>query len=74
MLMRELSVINIHTDLNINLVKEIGRSEKSLKEYDGKFRLNSNKWEIKKENYIRIDNTDMSPEETAKKIKESFQL
>ena len=39
-----------------------------------KYRLNSKNGEIKRENYIRIDNTNLSPEETAKIIKEKFDL
>lgn len=54
--------------------KDIQKSENCLKEYDEKFRLNSFNWEIKKENYIRIDNTNLSPEKVAEKIKEKFKL
>ncbi|MCB9809194.1 AAA family ATPase [Candidatus Nomurabacteria bacterium] len=54
--------------------RNLERSEKSLKEYDVKFRMNSKNGEIKRENYVRIDNTNLSPEETAQKIKEKFQL
>ena len=39
-----------------------------------KHRLNSKNGEIQKENYVRIDNTNLSPKETAQKIKEKFQL
>jgi hypothetical protein len=42
----------------------------TLKEY----RLNSLKGEIKRENYIRINNTELSPEEVATLIKEKFLL
>lgn len=44
-------------------------SENELKESLKEYRLTSNKWEIKYKNYIRIDNTDLSPEEVAKMIK-----
>lgn len=54
--------------------RNIERSEKDLKDSTDKHRLNSKNGEIKKENYIRINNTNLSPEETAKKIKEEFQL
>ena len=54
--------------------RNIERSEKDLKESMEQYRLNSKKGEIKKENYIRIDNTNLSPEETAKIIKEKFDL
>ena len=39
-----------------------------------KHRLNSNPNEIPFENYLRIDNTNISAEETAKMIKEKFSL
>ena len=52
--------------------RNIEKSEKSLKEYEEKFRMNSKNGEIKKENYIRIDNTNMSPQKTAQKIKKKF--
>lgn len=35
-----------------------------------KYRLNSQEWEIKKENYLKIENTNLSAEEVAKIIKE----
>ncbi len=54
--------------------RNIEKSEKSLKDYDMKFRLNSKKGEIKKENYIRIDNTNLNPEEVAQKVKKEFKL
>jgi chloramphenicol 3-O-phosphotransferase len=49
-------------------------SENELKSTMVTYRLNSNDGEITKENYMRIDNTNMSPEEVAKVIKERFQL
>lgn len=54
--------------------RNIERSEKDLKESMTKYRLNSKNGEIKKANYIRIDNTNLSPEETAQKIRKVFQL
>ena len=54
--------------------RNINRSEKDLKESMEKYRLNSKNGEIKRENYIRIDNTNLSPEETAKRIREKFNL
>jgi len=39
-----------------------------------KYRLNSLPGEIDRKNYIRIDNTRLSPEETAERIAESFGL
>lgn len=54
--------------------RNIERSEKDLKESMEQYRLNSKNGEIKRENYIRIDNTNLSTEETAKIIKERFDL
>lgn len=54
--------------------RNIERSERDLRSTMEKYRLNSDAGEIKKENYIRINNTKLSPEETAKIIKERFQL
>jgi len=49
-------------------------SEKEVREYTTKYRLNSNQGEILSENYIRIDNTKLSPEKVAEMIKERFGL
>ena len=54
--------------------RNIDRSEKDLKESMENYRLNSKNGEIKRENYIKIDNTNLSPEETAKIIQEKFNL
>ena len=54
--------------------RNMERSEKDLKESMEKYRLNSESGEIKRENYIRIDNTNLSPEDVAKIIKEKFDL
>jgi cytidylate kinase len=54
--------------------RNLESSEKSLKEYDEKRRLNSENGEIKMTNYLRIDNTNLSAEKTAQKIKKEFQL
>jgi hypothetical protein len=39
-----------------------------------KYRMNSFEGEIKKENYLRINNKGLSPEEVAIQIKEHFNL
>jgi len=52
--------------------QNIKRSEKQLKEWWNHFRMNSLDWEIKEKNYIKIDNTKLTPEEVAKIIKEKF--
>jgi hypothetical protein len=54
--------------------RNIERSERDLRSSMEKYRLNSKNGEIKKENYIRINNTNLNPEEVAKTIKEKFQL
>lgn len=54
--------------------RNIEWSERDLKDSMEKYRLNSVDGEIKKENYIKINNTGVSPEEVAKIIKEKFQL
>lgn len=54
--------------------RNVDWSEKEIKETMKKYRLNSKKGEIKKENYIRIDNTNLSPMEVAKIISERFNL
>jgi hypothetical protein len=54
--------------------RNLERSEKDLKDSMKKYRLNSKNGEIERENYVRIDNTNLSPKETAQKIKKKFQL
>src|SRR5699024_8201196 len=49
-------------------------SENELKETMKKYRLNSRKGEIKKENYIRINNTNLNSVEVAKMISEKLNL
>ncbi len=49
-------------------------SEQELIKSMEKHRLNSYDGEITKENYIKINNTKISPEEVARIIKESFEL
>ncbi|MGZ7209399.1 MAG: hypothetical protein ACXVHV_05955 [Methanobacterium sp.] len=52
--------------------RNVERSEKDLKETMEKHRLNSQEGEIKREQYVRINNTNLGPEEVAKLIKEKF--
>ncbi|MCA1060503.1 AAA family ATPase [Rossellomorea aquimaris] len=54
--------------------RNIEDSEKRLLASLEKLRLNSKEGEIERENYIKINNTDMSPEEVAEKIIDKFQL
>ncbi|WP_409292877.1 AAA family ATPase [Peribacillus sp. SCS-37] len=52
--------------------RNIDWSESELKDTMKKHRLNSHKGEIKKENYIKINNTNLSSIEVATKISERF--
>ncbi|MEH7493197.1 AAA family ATPase [Neobacillus niacini] len=54
--------------------RNIEWSENNLKKSMEKYRLNSLEGEITKPEYIRINNTYMSAEETAKVIKDKFEL
>ncbi|AOV07978.1 AAA family ATPase [Sporosarcina ureilytica] len=54
--------------------RNIEWSEYELKETMKKHRLNSNKGEIKSENYIKINNTDLDAREVAEIISEKFNL
>lgn len=54
--------------------RNIEQSEHNLKITMEKHRLNSLDGEITKENYIKINNANLSPEEVAKIIKGKFQL
>lgn len=49
-------------------------SENELKESMVKYRLNSQKGEIKKENYIKINNTNLSATEVAELVSDKFNL
>ena len=54
--------------------RDVEKSERELLKAMGEYRMNSEEDEIKKENYIRIDNTNLTPEEVAQKIKKEFKL
>ena len=54
--------------------RNIERSERDLLDMMDEHRLNSNEGEIRKENYIKINNTNLSAEEVAQMIKEKFEL
>ena len=49
-------------------------SEQLFKDLEQKYRLNSLPDEIKKEHYLRINNTNLPPEQAAQMIKETFKL
>ena len=54
--------------------RDIERSENNLKASIQKHRLNSKIGEITKKEYLRINNTNISPEEVAQTIKKEFHL
>jgi hypothetical protein len=54
--------------------RNIEKSDRFLKESMEKHRMNSEKGEIRKENYVKINNMDLTPEEVAEKIKGKFKL
>jgi hypothetical protein len=45
-----------------------------FRKLEGKYRLNSLEGEITKRNYIRINNSNLSPENAAQMIKDKFGL
>jgi len=54
--------------------RDIKQSEQELKSSMEAYRLNSLKGEIKRRNYIKINNTKLQPEAVAKIIKDQFHL
>ena len=60
--------------LNKPTKRDLAASEQRFIRTEEKYRLNSLPGEIPFENYIRIDNTDLSPEAAAEMIKERFCL
>lgn len=54
--------------------RDLTASNARLLEHDAKYRLESLVGELPFENYLKIDNTYLSPEEAAKQIKEHFGL
>lgn len=56
------------------LKRDVERFEKDLIDSMKKYRLNSHEGEIRRDNYIRIDNTHLSAEKAAVLIKEKFGL
>ena len=54
--------------------RDVVKSEKSLLESVANHRLNSFDGEIKRPNYLRINNSNLAPEVVAKMIKERFEL
>lgn len=60
--------------LNKPSKRDLNHSEQLFKVLEEKYRLNSYDNEIKKEKYIKIDNTNLEPNEVAKMIKDKFEL
>lgn len=60
--------------LNKPSKRNIEKSENLFKNIENRHRLNSYPGEIKKKNYIKINNTHVSPENIAKIIKDRFRL
>lgn len=54
--------------------RNLETSRNNILKHDEKYRLESYDGEITFENYIKIDNTNLSPEEVAQRIKERFGL
>lgn len=54
--------------------RDIERSEDLFRNLESKYRLNSNEDEVPFDNYFKINNTNMPPNEVASKIKERFAL
>ncbi|WP_312813945.1 AAA family ATPase [Sedimentibacter sp.] len=60
--------------LNKPTKRNLEKSEAIFRSLESTYRLNSYEGEIEKINYIKINNTDLSPEETALIIKSNFSL
>ncbi len=54
--------------------RDVAKSEELFRNLEAKYRLNSLPGEVTKEHYIRIDNSNLSPEEAAARIREAFGL
>ena len=52
--------------------RDVEHSEKVMLNEVKRFRMNTLEGEFKRKNYLKINNTDLSPEETALMIKEGF--
>ena len=54
--------------------RDVEKSEALFRHLEEKYRLNSRPGEVRKERYLRIDNTHMEPDEAARRIKAEFGL
>ena len=84
----EFYIVELETDINERVLRNktenrlqhkptkrnIEWSEQELLNSVTKYRLNSEEYEIKQENYFRINNTNLSAEDVAKIIKDKFEL
>lgn len=60
--------------LNKPTKRNVEKSEAFFRWAESHYRLNSNPGEVQKEHYLRINNTNMSPEDAAALIKNTFGL
>lgn len=60
--------------LNKESKRDIEKSEALFRDIEAKYRLNSNENESPFENYLKIDNTNISPDKVAVMIKDTFKL
>jgi len=60
--------------LNKSTKRDIEKSENLFRMIEGKYRLNSLPEEIISERYVRINNTELDPEEVAEQIVRAFEL
>ncbi|MEM6378787.1 MAG: shikimate kinase, partial [Bacteroidota bacterium] len=75
-------IVDLSADLQVRLVrnkdperikekpskKDTEFSEKTLLSYEAEYRMNTNETDLPGKNVLRIDNTQLSPEEVAQKI------
>ncbi len=54
--------------------RDIQQSENIFRRLEEKYRLNSYEGEIQRKNYLRINNTNISPVEVAQMVKDAFSL
>jgi shikimate kinase len=60
--------------LNKSTKRDIGKSEALFRRLEEKYRLNSLDGEFMKDNYLKINNTNLEPEMVARMIQEKFNL
>ncbi|MBE5801528.1 MAG: shikimate kinase [Clostridiales bacterium] len=60
--------------LNKSTKRDIVKSEALFRRLEAQYRLNSLPGELQKEHYLRLDNSNLSPEDAAAIIRETFSL